>query len=138
MAAAGVRTLSKAVQVEIIECEDPVADEDVLAVLQKRSTELTRVLDAHSDGQDPQSLRRLLQEIRCERVTGLSIRFTIRAFNQVRHSAPEDVPGLYQAESKTLYFVEQGGRPPWPSIARELALALFPEEEPGRLAPGFK
>jgi hypothetical protein len=138
MAAAGVQTLSQAVEVEIIECEDPVVDPDVLAVLQRRSNELARVLDAHMDGQDPRSLQKLLQELRCERVAGLSIRFTISAFNQVRHSAPEDVPALYQPESRTMYFVQQGTRMPWPSMARELALALFPDEEPGRLAPGFK
>jgi hypothetical protein len=138
MAAAGVRTLSKAVNVEIVECVDPVADDRVSDTLRSRSLELSRVLDVQMGTGHADSLHALLEGIRCERISGLSIRFTINAFNRVRHSPPEDIPAHYQVETKTLYLVEQNGRIPWTSIARELALALFPEEEPGRLAPGFK
>ncbi len=39
---------------------------------------------------------------------------------------------------RTLYFVRRGSGLPWPSIARELALALSREADPGRLAAGIK
>jgi len=71
-------------------------------------------------------------------VCELTVLYEIDAFRQKMSSEPESSQALYDVEAKSLFFVPRNGVPPWPAIARELTLALFPDEEPGRIAVGIK
>jgi len=65
-----------------------------------------------------------------------SIRFTYST--ATGKSEPESAPAHYHREQHILYFVPRNGTPPWTSVARELALILCPDAEPGHLASAIK
>lgn len=135
---AGVRALGTAVQVELLECVDPVDDPAMSDRLRVRSNQIGRVLEPYGTGHDTASALKRLDSIRCVTAVSIEIRYRLRAFNRELQSVVELVPALYQAEQETLLFTYRNGVLPWAAIARELATALFPEEDPGRFAAGFK
>ncbi len=137
MGAAGLRSLSSAVEVQILECSDSLPDEKVLARLRGRSDQLSRVLEVQAGKETAVSARSILGQLTCESVTDLRIRFLLHAFNRELKSEPEDVQAHYSREQRILYF-RRDGVVPWSSIARELAIASLPDGEPGTLALGLR
>lgn len=135
---AGVRALGTAVQVELLECVDPVDDPAMSERLRARTNQIGRVLEAYSLGNDTAAILRRLEAIQCQAAAAIAIRYRLQAFNRELQSASEPVPAIYQAERETLLFTKGNGALSWAAIARELATALFPEEDPGRFAAGFK
>lgn len=135
---AGVRSLGTAVEVELLECTDPVDDHDMSSRLRSRRAELGRVVGIYDTADDQTAALKRLDGIRCQSAESIGIRYRLRAFNQERHSDMEHVPALYQPERERLVFSRKEVPTPWAAIARELAIALFPEEDPGRFAAGFK
>src|SRR5204863_8549990 len=65
-------------------------------------------------------------------------RFRLKVFNRDLDSTPEQIPALFRPEQALLMFSLREGWPPWPAIARELSVALFPDEDPGKFAAGLK
>jgi uncharacterized protein DUF3883 len=137
MGAAGLRSLSSAVEVQILECSDSLPDEKLLARLRGRSDQLSRVLEVQAGKETAVSARAILGKLACESVTDLRIRFLLHAFNRELKSEPEDVQAHYSREQGILYF-RRDGDVPWSSIARELAIASLPDGEPGTLALGLR
>jgi hypothetical protein len=137
MGEAGVRFLGNAVRSHLVECNNPVDDDLVVGLLFERQQQLARVLEPHDTDVGHADLS-LLTQMRCQSVTELKIQYSLKAFNCVVTSDPESVPAHYQPEEKLLYYVPRAGQVPWPSLARELALALYPDADPGRLASGLK
>ena len=138
MAAAGVRTLATAVEVLLHEFPNPVADTILAQRIQERRLQLARVLDARAAHADPSEKLKLLDAVRFDRVEKLVISYKLNGLGNPPPTAPEECPALFRPKENLLLFVATGGRVPWTSIARELALALYPDEEPGRIAPGLK
>lgn len=136
MAAVGVRSLSDAVVTSLAECEDPSRAESLELAMTERRAQLARVLEAHSSGLADRLER--LSPLKAHSVSNLAVQYKLHAFDRDVTSEAEEVQAHYHRESNELYFVPQNGRPPWNSIARELALLLCPGIEPGRLAPGIK
>lgn len=136
MTHAGVKSLSTAVDARLAECGDPTRAESFEQVLTERRDQLARVLESHQSGL-AKSLDKL-SDLKCFEVRQLTLQYSLRAFNRELPSEPEDVPAHLQRENHQLFFVHRDGRPPWNSVARELALLLCPDIEPGRLAPGIK
>ena len=136
-AAAGVRQLGSAVSVELLECVDAVEDPETTHLLRARRDEIGRVLGCQSSGSSASEALARLQNIACESVKHLLIRYRLDLFNNKLQSDPEEAPALYQADRGTLLFVRRALMP-WSAIARELAIALLPEEDPGRYAAGLK
>jgi hypothetical protein len=135
--AAGVRPLSHAVQVALVECDAPTEAKDLLAMLQERRALIARVLEAHRTEDGSSWKIDLLDTLRVERAGRLEVTYTLKAFGQTRTTAPEEVQVYFSAEEGVLYF--QGDTStPWPAIARELAYALNPEAEAGKVASGLK
>jgi hypothetical protein len=62
----------------------------------------------------------------------------LEIFNRQLQSDEEQVPALYLPEQTTLLYTPRNNDVPWAAISRELATALFPEEDPGRFAAGLK
>ena len=96
-----------------------------------------RVLETGQDAEGRLDLS-LLDQLRVMSVDALRVQYTVKAFNHEISSDPEDLPAKFQAADGVLYIVRRGGEAPWPSIARELALALCPDTDPGQLAAGVK
>lgn len=138
MAAAGVRALTSAVASELLECPDPVDDQLLRRRIQERRLQLTRVLEAKPIGTEAASTLSQLDQLRYQKVGELKVRFSLNAFNRTLFSHPENVPAHLQRDENALYYVHLNGEPPWPSIARELALFLAPDSEVGPLASGIK
>jgi hypothetical protein len=135
MAAAGVRPLSEAVQVRLLESADPCRDEEMESRFANRKHLIERVLEPHKEIIIHRDLFSILE---CRRTTDLKIQFVLAAFNTHKFSPPESVPAFCDRNEALLYFVRRNGTIPWTSIARELALAIAPDGDPGLLASGLK
>jgi hypothetical protein len=138
MAASGVRTLVTAVEAKLLECRNASEYPALAQRIQERRLQLARVLDAQADHTDPSTKLAELDLIRFETAELLRISYHLEAFGQSLSSAPEDCPALYRSSANLLLFVLTEGRVPWTSISRELALALYPDDEPGRIASALK
>lgn len=137
MVTAGVRPLASAVTSELVECQDAAEDEMVCGRLQERRLHLARVLESQGDEVNGGNAIAVLDKLSCQAVGQLRVRWTLPDFRGLA-GEPESVPAHYHRESQALYYVKHDDGLPWASIARELALAICPEIEPGRLASGIK
>ncbi len=135
MEAAGARWLSDVVESHLVECSQPIDDPELSDRIRSRIPQLLRVFEAHQE-QELDSDR--FDEIRMVGASDLVAQFTMVAFDRSFPSDPEPAESLYRREEDTLYFVRRSGRYPWPGIARELTLALLPNQEPGPLASPIK
>lgn len=135
---AGVRPLGVAVQVELLECIDPVGDSEMIERLKSRRNQIGRVLEAHGLGYRTAALLEQLKELSCQSAASITIRYRLNAFERESYSAAEQATAIYQSDIHTLSFAKTNNVEPWAAIARELAIALLPEEDPGRFAAGFK
>lgn len=138
LATAGVRPLGSAVDTEILECVDPTDAHEVLQAIRTRKNEIGRVLESLVSSEESLNALNNLDEIRCQSTQKLVIRYQLKAFARERHSVPEEIPAHFQVKQNLLLFRVRDSRIPWPAIARELAVALFPNEDPGRFAAGLK
>ncbi len=138
MTVAGVRPLGSAVEVQLLECGDPIEDVAVAERIVERRNHLGRVLESQMRTGETESALRRLEKLRCESTTKLLIRYGLRAFDKYLESEPELVPVVYQSEEERLLVMRRDGQVSWPAIARELAIALFPDEDPGQIAAGLK
>ena len=138
MAVAGVRPLGLAVDTQLLECEDPIQNDVLATLICDRHDAFARILDSQIPSETiPKALKRL-NDIRFESARSLMIRYQLNAFNRLLESAPETTPALYLASGDRLIFTQRDGQIAWPAIARELAIALLPEHDPGRIAAGIK
>ena len=136
--AAGVRQLGSAVEVELVRNDDPADDPGTRALLRQRGKEIARVLSGLLASHDVQIALHRLSSLDCGSATSLVLQYRLSAFNKVVKSQPERVPALYEPTSHCLRTTRQNGMLPWAPIARELAIALRPEEDPGLFAAGLK
>ena len=138
MALAGVRSLGSAVKVQLLECDDPVQDDELANLIYGRPNAFARSLDSQMPSDTISSALDRLSHIRFESARSLMIRYQLHIFNRVRVSIPESTPALFLADGNRLIFINPNGQNPWPAIARELALAMLPEHDPGKIAAGVK
>jgi hypothetical protein len=139
MASAGVQSLGAAVRLELLELLDPVDDTETTQRLTARRPSIVRVLETHSPSASIilAALNRL-DSIVCQRCESAQIRYRLHAFGREVTSNAESVPALFSPVTFTLIVVAGGGKVSWSAVARELATALLPEEDPGRIAAGLK
>jgi hypothetical protein len=138
MAAAGVRALRSAVDFELVECVDPVDDDVVLQRLRGRHLDLLRVLEPEAGNSGSDAHVALLDSLRFQSVSDLRIQYSLHFSTHDPPPVVESVPAHFQADLASLFFVRGAAGRPWAPIARELALALCPDTEPGRIASGIK
>ena len=136
--AAGVRQLVSAVQLELLRSDDPELDRETSTLLRQRRQEIARVLSSQMHSHDVQDALEKLNDLECMSATSLVVRYCLTAFDRVKKSKPESVPALYEPNSNSLWTTRANGNLPWTSLARELAGALRPEEDPGLFAAGLK
>lgn len=133
MSAAGVRSLSKASSIHIVECDDPVED-DLLAVqIQERKPLFKRVLDAEVGLDTRDLVDTFFRYFKVCRVRGLAVEYELDIFGGV-HSRAEYVSAQWKSDDHTLFFVDDDEGVEI-DIARELAFALHPD---GNISPWIK
>jgi hypothetical protein len=138
LAVAGVRPLGIAVVTDLLECRNLAADPQLQTHILSRRNEIARVLDALGDKGGTREALGRFAEIQCHVAEAIEIRYRLHAFNRELHSDPEQVPALYQVSTDALIYALRDHVTPWASIARDLAIALYPDEDPGRFAAGLK
>ena len=133
MMAAGIRMLGSAVDVSIIERADLMEDSDIRERVLARRQQLGRVLKDH---QALSALERL-EYIQFFSTSSLMVKYELKAYNRCFESAPESAIALFDKNTDKLIY-KLNGEIRWSAIARELSIALFPEEDPGGNASSLK
>ena len=136
--AAGVRQLGSVVEVDLVRNDDPAEDLEMRVLLQNRGNEIARVLSSQIASQYVQVALDRLENLVCMSAAGLAVRYRLNAFNRVMTSEPEPAQATYQPPSHRLWIARRQGNVPWATLARELAIALCPTEDPGPFAAGLK
>ena len=136
--AAGVQQLGSAVKLILLQNEDPVPDSELKERLRERRNEIARVLSCQMASSDVNNALDRLNTLKCNSATSLVIQYRLDVFRPSAESKPEHVPSLFQPDSHVLWTTYSNGRLPWAPLARELAIALCPEEDPGQFAAGLK
>ncbi|MDZ5446063.1 DUF3883 domain-containing protein [Micromonospora sp. 4G57] len=134
--AAGVRSMTEAVTVEILEIHETTRVGAVLEQMEIRRPALARVLDRNTQGL--QRLAETLAELSFPQSPVLRVRYHLRDFGLASGDTrlralyvPAD-PGV-DREAQLISCPHDDGWP-WMLIAKELARALYPGETPGPLA----
>ena len=138
MEAVGVRRLSQAVELRLLEFEGSTDDRTLAERVKERRPLIARVIESEkasgADGMD----RDALYCLQFQQARKLVIQYSLRAFQQRRMTEPEAVPALLNVDEHTLLTVHENGHIPWPAVSRELAYATKPLGEIGGLAGGIK
>ena len=135
--AAGVRSLTEAVAIEILQIQQTAHDGTVHARMEERRPALARVLDGDPDG--IQRLTRTLGELSFPQASALRVRYHLPDFGLT--SAGISLKALYvpahpqdNGAARLISCPQDDGSWPWMLIAKEFARALYPGETPGPLA----
>src|SRR5271166_567617 len=135
--AAGVRSLTEAVAIEILQIRQTAHDGTVHARMEERRRALARVLDGDPDG--IQRLTQTLGELSFPQASALQVRYHLPDFGLT--SAEISLKALYvpahlqdEVVARLISCPQDDGSWPWMLIAKELARALYPGETPGPLA----
>jgi hypothetical protein len=134
MLAAGVRRLSDVVSIELLHVEDYEEGVELRERIFERLKQFARVL---GNPKNIDLLLHRLKQIQYIKVSSLLVRYILSLFSFTQKIPPESVQALYHIKTGQLLFVCRENRIPWTSIARELAIALFPDDEPGQWAISF-
>jgi len=130
MRAAGVRDLSGATTVRILEVGNAYPDTGLKERLIAREAPIGRVLDSF-DATWPDRLQACLADLQVTAAPGLEVELELSTFRMSARASTIDA--VFVKDDNTLYL-----RPPaeeiWPGVARELARAIAPETLPGLLA----
>ena len=136
--AAGVRQLGSAVQIELLRIEEPDDDPGNKERLRKRHGEIARVLFGQMASNEVQVALARLGDLDCKSATSIELQYRLNALEINRPSLPELASALYHPTQHSLWAVHSNGQVPLAPLARELAIALCPEEDPGLFAAGLK
>jgi len=135
MHAAGVRALSDAVTVALVEPTDDIEDQLLSGRVARRRPLIARVADvASTTGADGRLAA--LDQLSFRRAQRIVAQFTFTGFGRPVDSPREDL-GLLLLDH-TLYAVYDGTNAPWGAVAREIARTLDPSGEAPTLASAIK
>ena len=88
--------------------------------------------------EDLESTLDRLDSLKCKSATLLEFQFALNAFRRYLKSPPESGAALYDPDEHLLWTTYLDGQDSRAPLARELASALCPEEDPGPFAAGLK
>lgn len=133
MAASGVRLLSEAVEVNIIDQPSSEPDPELTKHLRSLHKPILRVLEAMRASSQPAYDITSLRRLRVERVEQLRIQYTLPSDTKVLKSRPVSADA-YLDRKQTIIYLKQSPSIPWPALARAIAEALAPQKDPPSLA----
>lgn len=138
MMAAGAASLASSVEVRLLEAEHPTIVQEIRDLIGVRQHALLRILGSVGGQWGPSTVADELTTLEFAAVSALSTQPVLRLDGgEVRGQVAWPTAHL-DAAARTLYFRLTDGRAPWTAIAREIALFLFPHEEPGTIASPLK
>lgn len=140
MESVGVRPLSQAIQTKLTQLDpsNPNVDQVITKRLKNRKSLIKRVLQGQ-----------LLTNFQAVNLDCLE-KLIVKKANLIKvcyhfelHSSSEEIVQVYLDSSQgnhqyILYYQLQNGVEPWPHIAREIAYAINPNAEAGKVAAGIK
>lgn len=138
MEAAGVRPLSQALIVHLLEPPDDVVDTFLTERVAQRRLLIARAVESVKTRDSGDVQLSALDELRFYRAAQLRVAFSIKAFRREEQSAPESLQALLLPNERRLLSVHSDGDVPWTAVARELAFAMRRDGEIGPLAGGIK
>ena len=140
MRAAGVRLVSEVVRGYIAEHENPREHDGVTERVSGRVDLIKTILDGAAVTTHEEGHTFTLDGIRFIQVDQLTVRWRLRAFDREwTGTQPELASAHWDSEHQAVFFAKrEDGTTPWSAIARELTLALAPDENPASIAPGLK
>ncbi len=136
--AAGVQQLGSAVQIEVLGIEKSDDAPDTRNRLLHRDGEIARVLFGQMAPTEVQVALGRLSDLNCKSAASIELRYRLNALEINRSSPSELASALYHPTEHSLWAVHSNGEVPWAPLARELAIALCPQEDPGLFAAGLK
>ncbi len=136
--AAGVQQLGSTVTTELLGTDNPDADQDTMEQLRQRCGEIARVLSGQMASDQVQDALGRLSRLHCMTATSLEIQYCLETFGRVLRSQPELASAAYHSTEHSLWSTHSNGHVSLAPLARELAIALCPEEDPGIFAAGLK
>lgn len=134
MEAAGVRPISEVVRDIVDKPVNPREDDKLGERVAERAPLIRTISDGMTnDGSIP------LDSIRFFCTEELKVKWYTDVPNNNQQSLSEAVSAYLNSEEKIIYFtLRNDSTYPWPDIARELAQAIAPGEEVGRISPGLR
>jgi hypothetical protein len=135
MEAAGVQRISKAVTIDIHQCENPRENEDMKKRLSERKHLILRVIESHRAKGVTDFEMENLESLYFTQSDNIEIVRTFKGFNRVEPASLEKVDAIFLDDS--LYFSSETNIP-WIGIARELAYVLHPSGELSSLGMELK
>jgi hypothetical protein len=138
MEAAGVQSLSRSLEYELVDAPDPEDDDNLLARINDRIDLLKRIIYSEQSGEnlDIESICKL-KDLKCYTVQKLVIRKSIYAKERKIVADPEEVPAVL-IENLLYYVKSDYYNPNWAAISRELAYYIHPFGEIRSIAMGIK
>ena len=136
--AVGVQQLGSVVAIELLRTDNPDADRNTMERLRQRRGEIARVLSGQMASDQVQGALGRLSSLHWMSATSLEIQYRLEAFGRVLESQPEIASAAYHSTEHSLWSTHSNGQVPLAPLARELAIALCPEEDPGLFAAGLK
>lgn len=133
--AAGVRRLSKHIAVEVLECHEREESHRLRTRCQGRRDQLHRVAVAAGFESLDGAEWTHLQDMAFESSTNVLVRYACDALGRVRYSQPQSPRAIFLDQERALIGeLTSTNDFYWPDVARELALAIYPDLEPGRIS----
>jgi hypothetical protein len=138
-AVVGLRPLSQAATLLIDSGENPLPDVALEERIRQRSALIAHLLRAET-APEQVAPADWLAAVSVWRATRLAVRYALRVGPATLATRPEEVAVKWVREGETavLYVAYEGDAVPSTAVARELALALRPNQPPGGLALGIK
>ena len=139
MSKAGVQSLGAAIQILPQECQDRLECPEFKQKVMERKDQIGRILDTYSENGDTVDALKNLEDIRYFSAAFIKIKYKIQVFKQIFESEMETPPALYQMEqNQRQLIILKTNHNNWAAVARELAVALLPDEDPGKIASPLK
>lgn len=139
MEAAGVRPVSAVVQGYVSDVVNPRVDHDIAERVMDRIDLIRTILVEATAASQEEDHMSILNDMQFIQVDTLTMQWRLQAFNRKwPDSTPEPASAHWDCGRLMFYFANHNGSFPWSAIARELALALAPNENPASISPGLK
>ena len=134
----GVRPLSQAAQLQLVEPVTTTADPNIQEHITSRRDLILRVLKADPTVELAALSTSILDNLRVMKAANLQIRYWLPIGGEVVTTEPETVAIKLVVDARVLYVTYEGELYPWTAVARELAMAIKKTQPIGGLAVGIK
>lgn len=133
--AAGVRGLREAARPKIVSDCKSEPDPLIRGTLDERRTETARLLETIFEGAERTEAVRRLDQLEIQKVSDLRVCWHLRVPHGLVKSEEQELGAIYSGEEDAVYVLHRdGGVSSWPTLAREIAIAIAPGIDPGRFA----